>query len=268
MIISIFNLIQFMTLVAIISVILILNNKTKSYFNASFKKRNKKVDSFEATNLTLEKIVIICLQVLILPLHKQTNSIISHLYFTLILLLHLIICISFLIKTNEKIKIWNNLFNLKFIILITIICSQLLFLTWELHKILFANNSNFLWIIIFHSIFLFMTFKVGNQTLLLFKYLIFSTCKILITKKSDNFYFNQKKIFTFYSKMEAITNLWNFKNLKTTKEMNLTNIKEKSKKIIKNNLIIFIIACNNLFSKNIIKTQKHIINGWKNSLIE
>lgn len=275
MIISIFNLIQAMTLALLMSVILILNNKTNSYFNASTKKRKKtffkKINNIETNNLTLEKIIIISLQFLILFFHIKTNSnnlIISYFYFTLILLLHLIICISFLIKTNEKIKIWNNLFNLKFIIFITIICAQLLFLTWKLHNILFANSSNFFWIITFYSIFLLILFKVGSQTLLVFKYLIFNTFKILLTKKRDNFYFNQKKIFNFYSKVDAITNLWNFENLKNTKQMNLTNLKEKTKKIIRNNLIIFIIACKNLFNSNIIKTKKHIINGWKNSLIE
>lgn len=261
------NLTQIIALLILPLTLLLSNSKIKSYFNASFAQRNKKINNIEANNLTLEKSIIIIFQILILILNKKT-TLISTITVALILFLHLIICSSFLITSNEKIKIWNNLFNIKFIILITIICSQLLFISWQFHNIIFIRNNSFFWIIIFNSIFLYMIVKLCNQALLISNYLLSNTFKILTSKKSDNFYFNQKKIYNFYSKTEAISNLWNFENLKHSKELNLTNKKGKQQKIIKDSWIIFIISCTNLFCKNIIKTQKIIINGWKNSLVE
>ncbi|MBE4703943.1 hypothetical protein [Spiroplasma platyhelix] len=267
MITSLNNLTQFIALLILPLTILILSTKIKFYFNDSVAKRNKKINNSEANNLTLEKLTIIIFQFIILFLNQKTN-LITNVAFGLILPLHIIICFSFLIKSNEKIKIWNNLFNIKFIILITIIASQLLFVSWQFQNIVFSSNNHFIWIIMFYSTFCFMSFKVGNQALLITKYLILNSYRILICKQNDNFYFNQKKIFNLYSKTEAITTLWNFENLKNTKEMNLTNPNEKSQKIVKNNWILFLIGCNNLLCKNIIKTQKIFINGWKISITE
>lgn len=259
--------IKLTTLVVLSLIILILSSKIKIYFNFSFLKRNKKINNTEINNLTLEKIIIIFFQILILVLN-YTTILISKITCTLILLFHFIICLSFFIKKNKKIKIWNNFLTIKLIVLITIICCQFLFLSWQIHNIMNLKYNNFLWIIIFYIIFLSMTYTIFNQSWLISKYLIFNTIKVLTAKKVENFYFNQKKIISFYSKVKYIINLWNFENLKKSKEMNIINIKEKSKKIIKTNWIIFIISYNNLLYKNIIKTQKNIINGWKNSLIE
>lgn len=267
MMISLNNLTQFIALLVLPLTVLILSTKTKFYFTDSVAKRNKKINNSEANNLTLEKIIIIIFQFVILLLNRKTN-LITNIAYALTLPLHVIICCSFLIKSNEKIKIWNNFFNIKFIVLITIIATQLLFISWEFHNIAFASDNNFIWIIMFYSIFFLMAFKIINQALLIIKYLIFNTYKILISKQNDNFYFNQKKIFNFYAKTEAISALWNFDNLKNAKEMNLTNPDEKNQKIVKHNWILFLIACNNLLCNNIIKTQKNIINGWKNSLVE
>lgn len=267
MTLSLNNLTQLIALLVLPLTILVLSTKFKFYFTASIAKRNKKINNIEANNLTLEKITIIIFQSIILLLSQKTN-LITNVAYALIWPLHVIICFSFLIKSNEKIKIWNNFFNIKFIILITIIATQLLFISWEFHNIAFAKENNFIWIAMFYSIFFIMAFKVGNQAMLISNYLIFNTYKILITKKTDNFYFNQKKIFNFYTKTEAIVSLWNFENLKNIKEINLTNDDEKKQKRIKKHWILFLIACNNLLCKNIIKTQKNIINGWKNSLIE
>lgn len=261
------NLTQFIALLIFPLTIFILRTKVKFYFSDSFNKRNKKINNIEVNNLTLEKIIIIVFQFLIIILNSKTSAI-ANISFLLILILHTIICFSFLSKSNEKIKFWNSIANLKFIILITIISSQLLFISWQFHNIIFAKDNNFILIISFYIIFFLMTYKVFNQALLITKYLIFNSLKILITKKSENFYFNQKKIFNFYSKTQTISTLWNFENLKQSKEMNISNIEEKSQKIIKTNLIIFLIGLINLFFKNIIKTQKIIINGWKISLVE
>lgn len=260
------NLIQFAALLIFPLTIFILRTKFKYFFNTSFKIRDKKINNLEGS-LSLEKFLITFFQALIIILNQnldQKTALISNLTFALILILHTIICFSFLIKKNEKIKFWNNLYNIKFIILITILASQLLFLSWQFHNIVLTKHNNLIWIIMFYGIFLFFTYKVFNQALSILKYLIFNTFKILISKKSNNFYFNQKNILNFYSKTQAIANLWTFETLTQTKEIN----KEKINKIIKENWILFIIAWRNLFNSNIIKTQKIIINGWKISLIE
>lgn len=261
MIISVNSLIQFIALLVLPLTILFLSTKTKTYFNDSLAKRNKKVNNIDASNLTMEKLTIITFQLIILILNRHTN-LITNVAYALILPLHIAICCSFLIKSNEKIKIWNNFFNAKFIILITIISVQILFISWEFHNIVFSGNSHFLWIIIFYCIFFFTTFKVGNQVFLITRYLMVNTLKILVAKQND------KKSFNFYAKTEAIATLWNFDRLKNIKEMSKTNVDEKKQKIIKTNLILFLIACKNLLCKNIIKTQKIIINGWKSSLVE
>lgn len=261
MIISVNSLIQFITLLVLPLAILFLSTKIKTYFNDSLAKRNKKVNNIEASNLTMEKLTIIIFQLIIIMLNCHTN-LITNVAYALILLLHIAICCSFLIKNNEKIKIWNNFFNAKFITLITIISVQVLFISWEFHNIVFLGNSHFLWIIIFYCIFFFISFKIGNQVFLITKYLMLNTFKILIANQ------NGKKSFNFYAKTEAIAILWNFAHLKDIKEMNTTNLDEKNQKIIKANWILFLIACKNLLCKNIIKTQKIIINGWKSSLVE
>lgn len=247
--------------------ILILSTQIKFYLNLSLTKRNKKINNIEANNLTLEKMTIIIFQFLILFLNQKTN-LITNVAFALILPLHIIICLSFLLKNNEKIKIWNNFFNVKFILLINIIAAQLLFISWQFHNIAFANDNHFIWIITFYSFFFILLIKLCNQAVMIIKYLIFNSFKILTSKKSDNFYFNQKEIANFYVKAEAISNLWTFANLKNVTEIDFTNPEEKSNKIIKTNWILYLIASNNLLCKNIIKTQKIIINGWKISLVE
>lgn len=249
----------FLILVTKINLILIMNYQKKSH----------KKDLLEETNLIYKKVLLITFQILIIILNQKVNNIFwTQLmpFLSLILFLQFIISCNFLVKNNKKNKIPNNTSSFSFMILIAIIFIQFLVISWKIHNLLFTNINNFIAITMIYSVFILFIYKLFNQNFLVIKYLITETYQILVNKKNDKL-IKVKKSLTIAPKPIAVANLWEFVHWKTnqTDELNKIN---KNKKTIKEQFILFVIACLNLTNKNITKLQKIIINGWKTSLIE
>ncbi|WJG70154.1 hypothetical protein [Spiroplasma ixodetis] len=189
---------------------------------------------------------------------------------SLISILHLFICFSFLSRNNNQI-----MKLMRFTILSIIIVAIILQFNFTIIKISLPSINNFVSVLIlvfFYYWLGFFSWKIFSDNLFTIFNLIKKTWVTLFSNSSLPNIINKQFPVKAYTKTKIIILTWQFKKQMFTNFYHQVSITDNNKKLLiaifKKNLTYFLSAQLTLLITKTIQDLKTLINGWKMALIQ